>query len=148
MKFQTTLFLSGANINAMNLTSKQEKFVQVWYTTGNKSEAYRQAYDCATMSDENINKRASELSLKKEIAGRFEALQKAAQRRNNTTVDTLDAMFKEAWRIGKQNGNPSAMVSAASGLAKLHGLNAPDKQDINHRGEITSITRRIVRHES
>jgi len=132
----------------MALTVKQENFVQVWIATGNKSEAYRQSYDCGGMSDKQINEEASKLSTNPKVSQRFNDLQKAAQKRNNTTVDTLDAMFKEAWRIGKQNGNPSAMVSATSGLAKLHGLNAPDKQDVNHSGEITSITRRIVRHES
>ena len=132
----------------MPLTPKQEKFAQVWHATGNKSEAYRQAYNAGNMSAEVINVKAVEVAANGNVAVRFAELQKAAKKRNDTTVDTLDAMFKEAWRIGKQNSNPSAMVSATSGLAKLHGLNAPDKQDVNHRGEITSITRRIVRHES
>lgn len=132
----------------MNLTPKQEKFAQVWHATGNKSEAYRQAYNAGNMSAKVINVKAVEVAANGNVAVRFAELQKAAKKRNDTTVDTLDAMFKEAWRIGKQNSNPSAMVSATSGLAKLHGLNAPDKQDVNHRGEITSITRRIVRHES
>ena len=132
----------------MALTPKQEKFAQLWHELGNKSEAYRQAYDCSNMSDETINARASKLSKEYKISIRFSELQKAAQNRSNTTVDTLDTMFKDAWLIGRQAGNASAMVSATSGLAKLHGLNAPDKQDVNHRGEITSITRRIVRHES
>ena len=132
----------------MPLTPKQEKFAQVWHATGNKSEAYRQAYNAGNMSAEVINVKAVEVAANGNVAVRFAELQKAAKKRNDTTVDTLDAMFKEAWRIGKQNSNPSAMVSATSGLAKLHGLNAPDKQDVNHRGEITSITRRIVHHES
>ena len=132
----------------MPLTPKQEKFAQVWHATGNKSEAYRQAYNAGNMSAEVINVKAVEVAANGNVAVRFAELQKAAKKRNDTTVDTLDAMFKEAWRIGKQNSNPSAMVSATSGLAKLHGLNAPDKQDVNHRGEITTITRRIVHHES
>jgi hypothetical protein len=132
----------------MPLTPKQEKFAQVWHATGNKSEAYRQAYNTGGMSDSTIARKAVEVAENGNVTAMFERLQKAAKKRNDTTVDTLDAMFKEAWRIGKQNSNPSAMVSATSGLAKLHGLNAPDKQDVNHRGEITSITRRIVRHES
>ena len=132
----------------MPLTPKQEKIAQVWHATGNKSEAYRQAYNAGNMSAEVINVKAVEVAANGNVAVRFAELQKAAKKRNDTTVDTLDAMFKEAWKIGREIKNPSAMVSAASGLAKLHGLNAPDKQDVNHRGEITSITRRIVRHES
>ena len=132
----------------MPLTPKQEKFAQVWHATGNKSEAYRQAYNAGNMSAEVINVKAVEVAANGNVAVRFAELQKAAKKRNDTTVDTLDAMFKEAWKIGREIKNPSAMVSAASGLAKLHGLNAPDKQDVNHSGEITSITRRIVHHES
>ena len=132
----------------MPLTPKQEKFAQVWHATGNKSEAYRQAYNAGNMSAEVINVKAVEVAANGNVAVRFAELQKAAKKRNDTTVDTLDAMFKEAWKIGREIKSPSAMVSAASGLAKLHGLNAPDKQDVNHRGEITSITRRIVHHES
>ena len=116
----------------MPLTPKQEKFAQVWHATGNKSEAYRQAYNTGGMSDSTIARKAVEVAENGNVTAMFERLQKAAQKRNNTTVDTLDAMFKEAWKIGREIKNPSAMVSAASGLAKLHGLNAPDKQHVDH----------------
>lgn len=117
----------------MTLTPKQEKFAQAWYTTGNKSEAYRLSYSARNMSDSAINEESYRLSLHPEIALRYEELQKAAQSRNDTTVDTLDAMFKEAFEVGRGIKNPSAMVAAASGLAKLHGLNAPDKIQTEHR---------------
>ena len=132
----------------MSLTPKQEKFAQLLHSTGNQREAYRQAYNSYKMDDNAASVEAHRISQHPAVAARLAELQKSSQKRNNTTVDTLDAMYKEAWRIGKEISNPSAMVSAASGLAKLHGLNAPDKQDVKHSGEITSITRRIVRHES
>ena len=116
----------------MPITPKQEKFAQVWHATGNKSEAYRQSYNCENMSEATINNKAYALSLEGKITARFAEHQKAAQKRNDTTVDTLDAMYKEAWKIGREIKNPSAMVSAVSGLAKLHGLNAPDKQHVDH----------------
>lgn len=116
----------------MKLTPKQEKFAQVWHATGNKSEAYRQAYNCENMSADVINVKAVEVATNGNVAVRFSELQKAARKRNETTVDTIDAMFKEAWRVGKETGNSSGMVAATSGLAKLHGLNAPDKQRVDH----------------
>ena len=116
----------------MPLTPKQEKFAQVWYATGNKSEAYRQADKCGNMSEATINNKAYALSLEGEITARFAELQKAAQKRNNVTVDTVSQMYLEAWKMAKSIENPSAMVSAASGMAKLHGLNAPDKQHVDH----------------
>lgn len=116
----------------MALTPKQERFAQVWFATGNKSEAYRQAYNAENMTDAAIASKAYEVSVNGEVTVRFAELQKAAQDRNDTTVDTLDAMFKEAFEVGRTIKNPSAMVAAASGLAKLHGLNAPEKQQVDH----------------
>ena len=116
----------------MPLTPKQEKFAQAWHATGNKSEAYRQAYNAENMTDAAINDEAYRLSVNPEITLRFAELQKAAQKRNNVTVDTVSQMYLEAWHLAKKISNPSAMVSAAGGMAKLHGLNAPDKQHIDH----------------
>ena len=116
----------------MPLTPKQEKFAQVWHSTGNKSEAYRQAYNAGNMSAEVINVKAVEVAANGNVSVRFAELQKAAQKRNNVTVDTVSQMYLEAWKMAKSIENPSAMVSAASGMAKLHGLNAPDKQHVDH----------------
>lgn len=116
----------------MPLTPKQEKFAQVWHATGNKSEAYRQAYNAGNMSETTINNKAYALSIEGEVAARFAEHQKAAQKRNNVTVDMVSQMYLEAWKMAKNIENPSAMVSAASGMAKLHGLNAPDKQHVDH----------------
>jgi hypothetical protein len=116
----------------MPLTPKQEKFAQVWHATGNKSEAYRQAYNAKNMTDAAINDEAYRLSVNPEITLRFAELQKSAQKRNNVTVDTVSQMYLKAWKMAEDIKNPSAMVSAASGMAKLHGLNAPDKQHVDH----------------
>jgi hypothetical protein len=129
----------------MPLTPKQEKFAQVWHATGNKSEAYRQAYNAKNMTDAAINDEAYRLSVNPEITLRFAELQKSAQKRNNVTVDTVSQMYLKAWKMAEEIKNPSAMVSAASGMAKLHGLNAPDKQQVDHSGSlVTKIVREIV----
>lgn len=57
-----------------DLTPKQESFCLAYLETGSASEAYRQAYDAEGMKPETINKRASELLLNGEIAGRLESL--------------------------------------------------------------------------
>ena len=136
------LFLRG--INPLSLTPKQEEFAQQWYATGNKTEAYRRAYNCAGMSESTINKRASELSLDGEITGRFAELQKVGQEETKTTVRDLDAMLKDAVELAKSISNPSAIVSAVTALAKLHGLNAPDKVERVDDNRTTDVTIRIV----
>ena len=128
----------------MPLTPKQEKFAQVWHATGNKSEAYRQAYNAENMTDAAINDEAYRLSVNPEITLRFAELQKAAQKRNNVTVDTVSQMYLEAWHLAKKISNPSAMVSAAGGMAKLHGLNAPDKVERVDDTRTQDVTIRIV----
>ena len=72
-----------------NLTVKKEKFVLSWFETGNKTEAYKQAYDVVNMSDKTIKNKAYELSKKGNIRGTYEELQDRARKRNDVTVDRL-----------------------------------------------------------
>ena len=116
----------------MSLTPKQEEFAQQWYATGNKTEAYRRAYNAKNMANEVISIEASKVSSNPKVSIRFAELQKAGQERTKTTVDDLDAMLKDAVELAKSISNPSAIVSAVTALAKLHGLNAPDKQHVDH----------------
>ena len=116
----------------MSLTPKQEEFAQQWYATGNKTEAYRRAYNAKNMTDEVISIEANKVSSNPKVSLRFSELQKAGQERTKTTVDDLDAMLKDAVGLAKSISNPSAIVSAVTALAKLHGLNAPDKQHVDH----------------
>lgn len=104
------------------LTLKQERFVTAWHETGNKSEAYRLAYHCESMSEATINNKAYELSLNGEIRARLEVLQQESAERHNVTIERTTQMYLDAFNSAKESGNPSAMVSATTGLAKLHGL--------------------------
>lgn len=54
------------------------------------------------------------------------------------TIEQLDAMYKKSYALALAKRNPSAMVAAASALAKLHGLNAPDKQLVTHKTPVPS----------
>lgn len=105
-----------------NLTAKQEKFAQEWYATGNKTEAYRRAYNSENMAEDTINNKAYQLSTRDDIRARYEELQKAGQKRSEVTVDTLNDMFMTAFKMAQTNGNAGAVIQAANGLSKLHGL--------------------------
>ena len=104
------------------LTLKQEQFVMAWHETGNKSEAYRRAYHCESMSEATINNKAYELSLNGDIRARLGALQQASAERHNVTIAEVTKMHREAYQVAKEALNPHAMTAAASNLAKLHGL--------------------------
>lgn len=73
----------------MALTPKQEKFCIEYIKTGNKSEAYRLAYDTENMSDETIHVKANELSNNGKVRVRIEELQKDIAERNKIDIDEL-----------------------------------------------------------
>ncbi len=110
------------------LTLKQEHFVKAYIETGNASEAYRIAYDADKMKAETIHRKASELMNNGKIRARLNELQTEHKERHNMTVDDLIKELDEAREIAKANGNPTAMISAVMGKAKLLGLDKPQTQ--------------------
>lgn len=52
------------------------------------------------------------------------------------TIEQLDAMYKKSYALALAKRNPTAMVAAASALAKLHGLNTPDRRLVTHRDNV------------
>lgn len=110
------------------LTLKQEHFVKAYIETGNASEAYRIAYDADKMKAETIHRKASELMNNGKIRARLNELQTEHKERHNMTVDDLIKELDEAREIAKENGNPTAMISAVMGKAKLLGLDKPQTQ--------------------
>ena len=72
--------------------AKHELFVQKWHELDNKTEAYRQSHPASKKWKEaTINKRASELSLKKmrDISGRYKELKEESGARHGITIDSL-----------------------------------------------------------
>lgn len=119
----------------MNLTAKQEAFCLAYLETGNASEAYRQAYNAENMKPETVNRKAKELLDHGKISARIAQLQGEAAERNEVTVDSLLAELEEARQLALQEGQPSAMVSATMGKAKITGK---DKQLIEHSGAVNT----------
>lgn len=115
----------------MALTQKQEAFCLAYIETGNASEAYRKAYNATKMKPASVNVKASELLADGKVTVRVAELRGAAAERNEVTVDSLIAELEEAREIAKQEAQPSAMVSATMGKAKITGH---DKQIIEHSG--------------
>jgi phage terminase small subunit len=136
------------------LTPKQNKFAEEYVNTGNASEAYRRAYDVAkTTSNEVIAVKASELLKNGNISVRVKDLQKQeAEAFQITRKEVADGYFKmiKSWEYlmdlaAKENLTKeqkakfyllTEMVKgsdyrgAYDSIAKMFGLNAPDKQEI------------------
>ena len=119
----------------MALTPKQEKFAQLWHELGNKSEAYRQAYDCSGMTDKQVHEEASKLSGNPKVSQRFLELQRTALEQHSVTIDSLTEKLNKAYEVGNERKSASGMVQAVMGLAKIHGM-VTDKAEIHHSGSV------------
>lgn len=124
------------------LTDKQEKFAQGIAKGLTQADAYREAYDCENMKPESIWSNASQLASDTKVAQRVEELKERALKRYDVSVDDLIDELEEARTLSKLNSQPSAMVSATMGKAKLLGL-VVDRQDTTIKG-ISKIDIRIV----
>ncbi|MDE2421632.1 MAG: terminase small subunit [Gammaproteobacteria bacterium] len=118
----------------MTLTLKQEAFCKAYIELGNATEAYRQSYDAVKMQPATVNRKAKELIDNGKIAARLDELRAEHLERHNVTIDSLIIELEDARKTAKDNMNPSAMVSATMGKAKLMGLDKPNND--NHSGEI------------
>lgn len=136
------------------LTPKQSKFAEEYVNTGNASEAYRRAYDVAeTTSNDVIKVKASELLKNGNIAVTVKELQKQeAEAFQITRKEVAEGYFKmiKSWEylmdlaakenltkeqkakfyLLKEMVKGSDYRGAYDSIAKMFGLNAPDKQEI------------------
>ena len=121
----------------MALTIKQEKFAQLVVELGDKSKAYRGAYNAERMKPETVHKRSGELMANGAVAGRIDELRAELAQRGRCTLDSLLRELEEARTIALSCKMPqsSAAVAATMGKAKLCGL---DKQLVELSGTITT----------
>jgi len=124
-------------------TSKQESAAQRYVENGgNRSEAYRHAYDAENMSEKAMFVEASRLFQNPVVALKVLELQAEHRERHKVTVDTITTELDEAKKLAKDEKQPAAMTGAIMGKAKIHGL-VTDKSKIdlsNKDGSLTPVT--------
>ena len=118
------------------LDPKRESFCQLYIELGNASEAYRQAFPESKMNSNSLAVEACKLKKNPKVSLRIKELMEMHQKNHSITVDSLLKELEEARTVARdgEKQQPSAMVSATMGKAKLLGL---DKQivDITSNGE-------------
>ena len=118
------------------LTAKQEAAVQEYLLCGNRSEAYRRAYDASPdCKPETIWVEACKLFTHPKVSQRVMELQEEARERNMVSIESITQEYEEARQKAMNDGQAAAMVSATTGKAKLHGLFI-EKQDVKHGGRV------------
>ena len=135
----------------MALTIKQEKFAQLVVELGDKSKAYRGAYDAERMKPETVHKRSGELIANGAVAGRIDELRAEAAKAHRCTVESLLIKLDTAYDTALASETPqcSAAVAAVMAQAKLCGL---DKQlvelsggvDVKHSVALTPAQQKII----
>ena len=136
------------------LTPKQRKFAEEYVNTGNASEAYRRAYDVGKntsidtikvnsskmLADTNISLTIKELQKKeaesfqitrKEVAeGYFKMIKSWEYLMDLAAKENLTKDQKAKFYLLKEMVKGSDYRGAYDSIAKMFGLNAPDKQEI------------------
>jgi len=79
------------------MTLKEQNFVTAYVETCNAAEAYRRAYDCASMSPASIHSEAWRMLAKPKIRAAVAQLQASHRKRHDVTVDRI---LLELARIG------------------------------------------------
>lgn len=119
------------------LTDKQEKYCKAFVEIGNKSEAYRMAYDCSKMKPTSINRKAVEVHENVNVSARIKKLQEEQQKRHNVTVESLLIELEEARQMAIETKKAGAMSQATMGKARICGL---DRQIIEHQNAQINLT--------
>lgn len=100
-----------------SLTLKQERACQEFIKTGNKSAAYRAAYNAGRMSEASVNVRACELFKQGKIAVRIKELMAPVAKRAQISVDRV---LTEAARLAFSD--PRKLIDANGRLKAIEDL--------------------------
>ena len=107
----------------VKLTDKEEAACLVYIETGNKSEAYRQAYDVGEdTKPETVWTNGHDLFNRTHVMTRVKELQAEHAKRHEVTIDSLTLELEQAKNLANSTNNAAAMTGAIMGKAKIHGL--------------------------
>lgn len=112
----------------MALTDKQESFCQAYIASGNKSDAYRVAYDADAMNSTSVRVAAFELFQNPNITQRVDELQKEIRERNKIKIDDVLSVLTDMIKF-----DISELYDENDNLKSIHDI---PKQ---HRQMITSV---------
>lgn len=113
----------------MNLTEKQERFCQEYIKTGNKSDAYRIAYDTEKMKPNTINRKSYELFKTEKISARIGLLQ--GDLREDCKVE-LNMLVKEL--LTSLQFDPMDLYNSIGEMKPLEEIPAHIRRNISEMG--------------
>ncbi len=100
------------------MNSKQARFAEEYVIDSNATQAaIRAGY-----SEHTAKSQGQRLLTKVDVAAAIKDMQAELRERTAVTVESISDQLDDAYEQAKENGQAAAMVQAAMGLAKLHGL--------------------------
>lgn len=115
----------------MSLTVKQDKASQKFVECGDKSQAYRYAYNTKNMSDEAIHVEAHRLFENPKVSLRVEELLAEHRAKHEITMDYITDGLKEVIKKADEKEDITNSRNAYMDLAKLHGLIIEKRENTN-----------------
>lgn len=104
------------------LTKKQEDFLRAYLKSRNPKDAYKQAFDVKSMSDQQCAVEGNKLLQHPKITLRLRASAEKVQERTGVTIESILAELEEARQMAKMKENAGHMAQATMGKAKVSGL--------------------------
>ena len=100
------------------MTPKQERFAQEYMVDMNATAAAKRA----GYSEHTAMEQGYQLLRKPSVHAAVQAAQAELRERTKVSAKSVSQQLQEAYDMAERNGQASAMVQAAMGIAKLHGL--------------------------
>lgn len=107
------------------LSPKMRNMIYHYLENGGKRAAYIHAYGKGNYSYTCLTARVREVFRYPQVVAEIEKLQKKHAERHNMTVDDLLNELEEARGLARKIEQPSSMVSATMGKAKILGMDNP-----------------------
>lgn len=122
------------------LNPKMRKMVHHYIENGNKRAAYIYAYGEGNYSYECLTQRVRTSFRLPQVVEEIERIQNLHAERHKMTVDDLLSELEEARQLAKNVEQPSSMVSATMGKAKILGLDSPKGSNSDEEPQQLNIT--------
>ncbi|MDR1944868.1 MAG: terminase small subunit [Candidatus Peribacteria bacterium] len=101
------------------LTIKHVNFCKEYIKNGgNRTKAYKSAFNCSKVTDKSVNESSSRLLNDKRIIEQLEELQKPLQKKFEYTVEQALKELDEAREMAEGLKKPEAMISATMGKSQ------------------------------
>lgn len=132
------------------LTAKQEQFAQGLASGLSNADAYRAAYDAASMKDNTIHTEASKLACNPAISNRVRAILDEKAIKNSMYADRQrekhsDKIWRKLWDMVDDNNTPPAVKASLLSLgAKAAGMLTDQVKIENISADSKDIERELI----